>query len=89
MSKQIAPADRRRLAALCGVNEQYLWQCLTGRRDMNPIEARRIEDTTGGELRRWDLCQRTWSGIWPELIGLEGAPSPVVAQARAAETTGG
>jgi len=73
---------RRRIAGATGVSEPYLYQCLTGRRDMNPAEARRIEAETGGEVKRWHLCQRTWAGIWPELIGIEGAP-PVPVQAKA------
>jgi len=77
----ITPQDRRRLADAHGINEQYLYQCLTGRRDMSPAEARRIETESGGELMRWSLCQSTWHAIWPELIGLEGAPEP---QAKAA-----
>lgn len=75
MSKDITPADRRRLAAAAGINEQYLYQCLTGRRDMNPAEARRVEAVVGSELMRWDLCSKTWHQIWPELIGAEGAPA--------------
>jgi DNA-binding transcriptional regulator YdaS (Cro superfamily) len=75
MSKEITPADRRRLAATAGINEQYLYQCLTGRRDMNPAEARRVETVVSGELMRWDLCSKTWHQIWPELIGAEGAPA--------------
>ena len=81
MSKQITPERRREVAALVGVNEQYLYQCLTGRRDMNPAEARRLEDQTNGELNRQMLCQKTWRGIWPELISLPDAPSePSLAQ---------
>jgi DNA-binding transcriptional regulator YdaS (Cro superfamily) len=75
MSTEITPEARRRLASATGVSEQYLYQCLTGRRDMNPAEARRLEDVTGGELRRWMLCQKTWFAIWPELIGTDGAPA--------------
>ena len=67
MTKQITPEKRRALAAQVGVHEQYLYQCLTGRRDMNPAEARRIEDATRGEVSRRMLCQKTWEGIWPEL----------------------
>jgi DNA-binding transcriptional regulator YdaS (Cro superfamily) len=63
----ISPDRRRQLAELVGAHEQYLYQCLTGRRDMNPTEARRIETETGGELTRQMLCQKTWQGIWPEL----------------------
>lgn len=67
MTTQITPEVRRTLAAQVGVHEQYLYQCLTGRRDMNPAEARRIEMATAGQLTRQMLCQSTWSGIWPEL----------------------
>lgn len=56
------------------MGDAYLYQCLAGIRDMNPANARRAEDLTGGELRRWSLCQKTWAAIWPELIGTEGAP---------------
>lgn len=67
MTSHITPELRRALAAKVGVHEQYLYQCLTGRRDMNPTEARRIEEATAGQLTRQMLCQRTWLGIWPEL----------------------
>lgn len=67
MSTSITPEKRRELAAQHGLHEQYLYQCLTGRRDMNPAEARRIEDESKGELTRQMLCQKTWLGIWPEL----------------------
>jgi hypothetical protein len=73
MSTQLTPEKRREVAAKVGANEQYLYQCLTGRRDMNPTEARRIEDETGGLVTRKMLCQKTWAGIWRELAE-EGAP---------------
>lgn len=83
MSTEITPQARRRLAAATGASEPYLYQCLTGRRDMNPAEAMRLETETDGELKRWALCQRTWHLIWPDLIGIEGAPAPVDESARA------
>lgn len=67
MSKQILPERRKQLAELHGVNEQYLYQCLTGRRDMSPTQARNLETATNGELTRQALCQKTFSAIWPEL----------------------
>lgn len=67
MSTEITPEVRKRLAEQHGVSEQYLYQCLTGRRDMNPAEARRLEEASGGELTRVALCQKTWAAIWPEL----------------------
>ena len=68
MEQKLTPEQRRELAVKVGVHEQYLYQCLTGRRDMNPAEARRIESETGGLITRQMLCQRTWRGIWPELV---------------------
>lgn len=79
MTSQITPEIRRALAAKVGVHEQYLYQCLTGRRDMNPTEARRIEDATKGQLTRQMLCQRTWLGIWPELAKPRKAKQPASA----------
>jgi DNA-binding transcriptional regulator YdaS (Cro superfamily) len=66
--------DRRRLAALAGINQAYLYQCLTGRRDMGPVEARRVERATNGELTRRDLCGKTWRLIWPELLDVHEEP---------------
>jgi DNA-binding transcriptional regulator YdaS (Cro superfamily) len=68
MSNEITPETRKTWAAKLKVSEQYLYQCISGRRDMNPIEARRIEDLTGGVITRQMLCQKTWRGIWPELL---------------------
>lgn len=67
MATKFTPDDRRRIAALTGVDEQYLYQCLTGRRDMNPAQARKVEEVTDGEVTRQMLCQKTYAGIWPEL----------------------
>ena len=67
MENQITPRTRRLLAAQVGISEQYLYQCLTGRRDMDPVEARRLEVATAGVLKRQMLCQKRWRGIWPEL----------------------
>lgn len=68
MQNQLSTDDRKRLAAVTGIDEQYLYQCLTGRRDMNPERARRAEVETKGELTRKMLCQKTYAGIWPELV---------------------
>lgn len=73
MAKQFTPDDRKRLAALTGIDEQYLYQCLTGRRDMNPAAALRAEMDSNGELTRQMLCQKTFAGIWPELLEAKAA----------------
>jgi len=77
MRKHYTPDERRALAALAGTNEQYLYQCLTGRREMGAQQAVSVERATGGAVKRWDVCSRTWHLIWPELIGAEGAPQLV------------
>ena len=59
--------ERRDWAERLGINEQYLYQCMTGRRDMGPAVARRIESESGGAITRRMVCHRTWQAIWPEL----------------------
>ncbi len=56
------------------MSEQYLYQCLSGRKAMNPAQAVRIERHMGGRVRRWHLRQSDWHLIWPELIDTDGAP---------------
>lgn len=68
MDTNLTATERKTLAEQLKLNEQYLYQCLTGRRDMKPGEARRVETESGGRLRRQDLCQGSWREIWPELI---------------------
>jgi DNA-binding transcriptional regulator YdaS (Cro superfamily) len=69
MNTQITPDERRQLAEKVGINEQYLYQCLTGRREMSASEAVRVEMETKGKISRKMLCQESWKGIWPELVG--------------------
>lgn len=69
MNTQITPDERRQLAEKVGINEQYLYQCLTGRREMSASEAVRVEMESEGRLNRKMLCQESWKGIWPELVG--------------------
>ena len=49
-------------------------------RQPSPEYAVSIERATGGRVRRWDTRPNDWHRIWPELIGIEGAP-PVEATA--------
>jgi DNA-binding transcriptional regulator YdaS (Cro superfamily) len=64
----ITADERRQLAEKVGINEQYLYQCLTGRRDMSAIEAVRVEQETDGRVGRKMVCQGSWQSIWPELV---------------------
>lgn len=67
MKPNITPEQRRALATQVGLHEQYLYQCLSGRRDMGAAEAVRVERKSQGALTRQMLCQRSWSQLWPEL----------------------
>ena len=64
---RITAEERKQLADLLGLHEQYLYQCLTGRREMSAAEAMRAEKETGGRLTRQMLCQKSFARIWPEL----------------------
>lgn len=66
---------RREIASVCGVDDQFLYQCLTGRRQMDAKDAVRVESRSDGRIRRWQLRQKDWHEVWPELIGAEGAPA--------------
>lgn len=76
MTITFTPSERRTWAANLGLHEQYLYQCLTGRRDMGPANAQRIERESDGAITRQMVCQKTFMAIWPELA----APSPAVLQ---------
>ena len=67
MHKPITTARRHEIAKKHNFNSQYLYQCLTGRRDMSPAEAMRLEVLTKKELTRQMLCQTTFAAIWPDL----------------------
>lgn len=71
MENKITPQLRRQLAVAHGLSEQYLYQCLTGRRDLDHGRARRIESESCGVLTRKMLCQKTWADVWPELATTE------------------
>lgn len=85
----MTPQERKELAAKVGVNEQYLYQCLTGRRDMDPVEAIRIERDSGGRVTRFDLCRRRGADIWPEQLpvvhSVAFADMPLAVRQRAAD----
>jgi hypothetical protein len=69
-------ADRHSLAELTGLHEQYLYQCMTGRRQMAPDRCPAIERATDGRVTveelRPDLAGR-WYRIpdpaWPHPKG--------------------
>ena len=77
--------ERGRVGALAGqlgVSGSLVTQWCNGK----PVAAERcpeIERETAGSVRRWDLRPRDWHRIWPELVGIDGAPAvPVSEEAR-------
>jgi DNA-binding transcriptional regulator YdaS (Cro superfamily) len=76
---RLTPDERVELAALLGLNEQFLYQCLTGRNSMSAPEAARAERESGGRLTRRMLRTRDWWLIWPELVTDEH-PIPTLAE---------
>lgn len=67
-------AERIELAKKAGVSEQYLYQCLTGRRGMRANLAVHVSRVSEGRIRLWDLRSADWWTVWPDLIGTAGAP---------------
>jgi DNA-binding transcriptional regulator YdaS (Cro superfamily) len=64
------------VAERCGISTVYLSQLAArqGGREAGPELAVVIERATELQVRRWDLRPKDWWRIWPELIGIEGAP---------------
>jgi DNA-binding transcriptional regulator YdaS (Cro superfamily) len=77
------------LAAAVGISTVYLFQLSArqGGREPGPELCVRIETATLKRVRRWDLRPTDWHLIWPELIGVEGAPGIPVAANDAVATT--
>lgn len=65
-----------KLAGALGVSAVYLMQLAArqGGREPGPELSVRIEAATELQVRRWDLRPSDWHLIWPELIGVDGAP---------------
>lgn len=76
---QITAAQRIELAQALGINEQFLYQCLSGRRAMNPKQAVSVELATEGRLSRRMVRPNDWHLIWPELVTDEH-PAPIPAE---------
>ena len=72
----------KQLADALQVSGSIVTQWASGK----PVSAERcvpIETVTGHAVRRWDLRPDDWHGVWPELVGVPGAP-PVTQQEHAA-----
>lgn len=64
----------RVLAAALRVPAQVVSSWSTGYRLVPVRRCVAIERETGRQVMRWDLRPLDWHEIWPELIGLPGAP---------------
>lgn len=51
-----------------------------GHATANAALARRIEELSNRQVRRWTLRPDDWHLIWPELVDAEGAPAAPVGQ---------
>lgn len=67
-------AERYALAESCDMDEQYLYQVLTRRREASPELCVLLEEKSGGRLMRWHLRPDKWHRIWPELRAHPAAP---------------
>lgn len=84
---EISAAERVRIATAIGLNEQYLYQCFTGRRALPAEHGPPIERATGAkvtceELRPDVRWQRVPDSDWPHP---GGRPCIDVAAPKAAE----
>jgi DNA-binding transcriptional regulator YdaS (Cro superfamily) len=66
--------DRAAFAEKAGTTVGHLNNFSYGYTKLAPEVCVSIEKATGGVVKRWDLRPEDWSRIWPELIGMEGAP---------------
>lgn len=63
------------LAGAVGVKQQHVWNWLNRKGIVPADRCAAIEQATGRAVMRWDLRPDDWWKIWPELVGLEGAPA--------------
>ena len=63
------------LATLLGVTKAAVNQWKDPSRRVPLEHCAAIEAATGGAVMRWDLRPDDWHCIWPELVGLAGAPA--------------
>ncbi len=62
------------LARMLGVAPPTVNQWVKGRRPVPAAFCILIEQASNGKFRRWSLSPDNWDRIWPELIGMPGAP---------------
>jgi len=63
----ITPQERSILAQRCRINDAYLYQILTQRREASPELCVLIERESNRSITRKMLRPKDWARIWPEL----------------------
>lgn len=63
------------LADAIGVKQPTISEWVRGARPIPIARCMEVETVTGGAVMRWDLRPDDWHRIWPELVGLAGAPA--------------
>jgi DNA-binding transcriptional regulator YdaS (Cro superfamily) len=65
-------------------DRRNVWPWTSGTREFPPAQCVLIEQKSDGEITRQQLRPDDWHLIWPELIGIEGAPGIPEPEQRAA-----
>ena len=71
----LSPESREPFAARCDTTLGHLRNVAGAHKPCSPILATSIELESVGAVRRWDLRPDDWHRIWPELVGVDGAPT--------------
>lgn len=80
----LSVAERIAFARSAGTTVGYLRKAICVGARMGPALCVALERASNGVLRRWMFRPIDWWLIWPELIGIEGAPAvPSEKRARA------
>ena len=79
--KTLSEPQRLALAAAAGTTWNQLRNMAFSGKACGPVLAAKMEQASGGIVRRWDLRPDDWHVIWPELLQVPGRPElPVAAQ---------
>jgi DNA-binding transcriptional regulator YdaS (Cro superfamily) len=65
MTLKTTAQERKAIADAVGINPQYLYQALTGRRSPVAELCIKIEKASKGKIKRHEL-RPDWAAIWPE-----------------------
>lgn len=73
--KRFNQEERADFALRVGTTVGHLNNVAYGMRTASPALAKQIAVKSSGEVLEWELRPDDWFEIWPELVGLEGAPA--------------